>query len=609
MYRYSWSAWLLCAPLLVAAPAPIVRLLHQRVPMRDSIQLDTNVFHPVSSSRYPAILIRTPYDKGADLLASYQSFLDHGYALIVQDVRGRYLSEGTFDPLDQEGPDGYDTLNWIARQPWSDGKVGMLGGSYLGISQWKVAVLNNPHLKAIFPIVSGSDDYLDRFYSPGGAEKLGHRLLWLSENLLAPGVRRPKFEDYIYHLPLRTADRASTGQTLPIYQRSQDHPSYDSFWKKMSVRQKLDRVHVPVFSTGGWYDNYVQSDLEAFSTLNKTPGRKSGQQRVLIGPWPHNMSIKFPGIDFGPDSSAPLRAYQLEWFDHWLKGIPEQDAVRQYSGIWHNVRSEVTEAPVHIFVMGANRWRDEQDWPLTRTQYTPLYLTGKGHANSLNGDGALEWKPPKKDKADQFLYDPQKAVPTVGGAVCCNPKIFPWGPMDQRFVERRSDVLVYTTKPLKRALEVTGPVRVMLYAATSVPDTDFTAKLVDVFPNGEARNLTDGLTRLRYRAGLQKPVLARPGEIYPIAIDAGVTSNVFLSGHRIRLEISSSNFPRFDRNPNTGRPLADETVLKKATQTVYHSPEYASRIILPMIPELTPSTASRYGANKNPSDRLTFKAR
>ncbi len=595
--------------MLLGAPAPIVRLLNQRIAMRDSVQLDTHVFHPNSASRFPAILIRTPYGKGLDLLPSYEAFVNRGYAMVVQDVRGRYLSDGTFDALDQEGADGYDTLNWIARQPWSDGKVGMLGGSYLGISQWKVAVLNNPHLKAIFPIVSGYDDYLDRFYSPGGAEKLGHRLLWFSENLLAPGVSRPKFESYIYHVPLRTADHAATGQTVPMYQRIQDHPTYDSFWKKVSVREKIDRVHVPVFSVGGWYDNYIQSDLEAFSILSKSASRKNGQQRILVGPWPHSMSVKFAGVDFGQDSSAPLRAYQLEWFDHWLKGAPEQDAIRQYSGIWHNVRSEVTEAPVQIFVMGANRWRDEQEWPLARTLYTPLYLAGKGHANSLGGDGLLEWKLPKKDKADQFLYDPQKPVPTMGGAVCCNPKIFPWGPMDQRTVERRSDVLVYTTKPLKRALEVTGPVRVMLYAATSMPDTDFTAKIVDVFPNGDARNLTDGLIRLRYRAGIQKAVLARPGEIYPITIDAGVTSNVFLPGHRIRLEVSSSNFPRFDRNPNTGRPIADETVLKKAEQTVYHSPQFPSHMILPVVPELTSTTASRYGAKKNPTDRLTFKAR
>src|SRR5205814_7570409 len=331
----------------------------------------------------------------------------------------------------------------------------------------------------------------------------------------APGVRRPNFADYIYHTPLRTSDRAATGQTLPLLQRVLDHPAYDSFWKNLSVRGKIDRVRIPVFSVGGWYDNYVESDLEAFTALtqhsDRVTNRLSGTHRILIGPWPHNMSIKFPGVDFGPDSSAPIRAYQIEWFNRWLKGINEPEPLRQYSAVWHNTPSEVTEAPVHIFVMGVNRWRDEQEWPLHRTRYTPLYLGSKGHANGLDGDGVLEWKAPKKDKIDQFVSDPKKPVPTMGGAVCCNPKIFPWGPMDQRPVERRPDVLVFTTKPLKQEVEVTGPIRVVLYAATSATDTDFTAKLVDVFPNGEARNLTDGLLRLRYRNGLDKPVLAQPG--------------------------------------------------------------------------------------------------
>lgn len=577
--------------------------------MRDSVLLDTHVFHPATAARFPTLLIRTPYDKGADLLPSYDSFINHGYAVVVQDVRGRHLSEGSFNALDQEGPDGYDTLNWIAAQPWSNGKIGMLGGSYLGIAQWKVAVLNNPHLKAIFPVVSGYDDYLDRFYSTGGAEKLGHRLLWLSENLTPPGIPRPRFQDFIYHLPLRTSDRAATGQTLPFFQHVLDHPSYDSFWKKTSVREKIDRVHVPVFSVGGWYDNYVESDLEAFSALHKGGNLSDGQHRILVGPWPHNMSIKFPNVDFGPDSSAPVRAYQLEWFDHWLKGTPEQESARPFEGFWHNVRSEVTEAPVHIFVMGVNRWRDEQDWPLARTRYTPLYLAGKGHANTLTGDGALDWSAPKKEKSDQFTYDPKTPVPTLGGAVCCNPKVFPWGPMDQRLVEQRADVLVFTTKPLKREIEVTGPVRVILYASTSAPDTDFTAKLLDVFPNGEARNLTDGALRMRYRSGLDKPALAHPGEIYSLTIDAGVTSNVFLPGHRIRLEIASSNFPRFDRNPNTGRTIADETVLKKAQQTVYHGAHYASHIVLPMVPELTSARLTRYVPKKSPSAQSSFQAR
>jgi putative CocE/NonD family hydrolase len=242
------------------------------------------------------------------------------------------------------------------------------------------------------------------------------------------------------------------------------------------------------------------------------------------------------------------------------------------------------EAPVHIFVMGANRWRDEQEWPLARTQYTQLYLASKGHANSLTGDGALAWTLEKKSKPDEFAYDPRFPVPTMGGAVCCDPKVFPWGPMDQRSVEKRNDVLVYTSQPMKRELEVTGPIKVVLYVSTSAPDTDFTAKIIDVFPNGEARNLTDGILRMRYRHGLDKAELAQPREIYPLTIDAGVTSNVFLPGHKIRVEISSSNFPRFDRNQNTGRAIADETALATAQQSVYHGRTYPSHVLLPVIP-------------------------
>jgi putative CocE/NonD family hydrolase len=582
------SFFLLVASLLVASPGatsanPIDRTLHVRVCMRDGVHLDSNIFRPSATGRYPAILLRTPYGKGSDLPPGYSSFLNRGYAVVLQDVRGRYSSEGIFDALNQEGPDGYDTINWIASQPWSDGKVAMIGGSYLGIAQWRVALLNNPHLKAIFPVVSGSDDYFDRFYSSGGATKLGHRLLWFSENLNAPHTPQAKFDDYVNHLPLRTADRAATHQTLGIYQTILAHPTYDSFWKELSIRDNIDRVRVPVFLVGGWYDNYVEGDLDAFAALRKLSANPDTKHRILIGPWAHNMSTPFAGVNFGDDSSAPIRAYQIEWFDHWLKGTPE--AAAPYAAeTWHQTRAEVDEAPVQIFVMGANRWRDEQEWPLARTQYTPFYLASQGRANTLYGDGTLELKPPKLPESDQFIYDPRKPVPTMGGAVCCDPKIFAWGPMDQRAVEKRPDVLVYNSAALKHDFEVTGPVRVVLYASTSAPDTDFTAKLVDVFPNGEARNLTDGMLRLRYRDGLEKAEPARPGEVYALNIDAGVISNMFLAGHSIRLEISSSNFPRFDRNPNTGRPIADETVLKTAEQTIYHSHLYASHIILPVIP-------------------------
>lgn len=550
----------LCCVALGAAPRATVKRFNVRIPMRDGIHLSANVYRPEDLARMPTILVRTPYGKGLDINDHYQAFVDRGYAIVVQDVRGRHDSEGVFRPLHQEAADGDDTLNWIARQAWSDGRIGMMGGSYLGIVQWRVALLNNPHLKAIFPVVSGADEYRDRFYSTGGAMKIGNRLNWMSDNLRVPGYVTD-FSKYVLHLPLRTSDVAATGQVSEMYQEAIAHPAFDGFWKSVSTREQMYKMRVPVFTVGGWYDNFVESDLEAFASLS----RGSGAHRILIGPWPHNMSVKIPGVDYGAHSAVSVRWLQLEWFDHWLKG---------------KNTSLAAQPPVRIFVMGANRWREERQWPPEGTRTAALFLASRGHANTLDGDGTLRDQPLRRGVEDRFVYDPGAPVPTRGGAVCCNPRVFPWGPMDQRPVERRPDVLVYTTAPLARDVEAIGPVKVVLYAATSARDTDFTAKLVDVFPDGEARNLTDGILRLRYRKTVEKEELATPGEVYRIVIDAGVTSNVFLKGHRIRVEISSSNFPRFDRNPNTGRPVAQETRWERAAQTIYHDRSRPSQLVL-----------------------------
>jgi len=558
----------------------MVTQLHVLVPMRDGIHLAANVFRPDGIAAIPTILIRTPYGKGLAPNSNQQAFVDHGYAVVVQDVRGRYESKGTFSPLRQESPDGDDTLNWIAKQPWSDGKIGMQGGSYLGIVQWRVALLNNPHLKALFPWVSGDDDYRDRFYSTGGAMKLGHRLLWMEENLRDYELAEPDFRKYIWTLPLRRADVAAAGRHSTSFQNALNHPDYDSFWQSLSIQQQLKNLKIPVFSVGGWYDNYVESDLEAFTTLRKN----SNLNRIMIGPWPHDLMAKFPGVDFGPDARVGLRRVQFDWFDHWLKG-------KETPGL--------STPPVQIFVMGINQWRGENEWPLSRTQFTRFYLESGGKANSLDGDGALSQQLPprfRKEPPDKFVYDPRNPVRTHGGAVCCNPAVFPWGPIDQRPVEKRNDVLVYTTEPLTQDLEVTGTIQVTLFASSSAPDTDFSAKLVDVFPDGLARNLADGLQRARYRNSPSKQEFLTRGEIARFRIDAGVTSNVFRKGHRIRVEISSSNFPRFDRNPNTGRAIADETELKPADQVVYHDRKHASYILLPVIPPEHQSETAAHAA-------------
>jgi putative CocE/NonD family hydrolase len=524
--------------------------------MRDGVRLSTNVFLPAAPGRYPTLLVRTPYGKGTVLIPGYKVFLENRFAVVVQDVRGRYDSQGVFRPPLQEDNDGNDTLNWIAAQRWSDGGVGMLGGSYLGIAQWRAALTRNPHLRAIFPVVSGSDEYLDRFYSRGGALKLGHRMQWIAENLTLPAYPRMPFDSFIFHLPTRTMDKLVTGQTVGFFQDSLNHPSYDSYWRSRSTWDRLHETAAPAFIVGGWYDNYVESDLATFSLLSK----RSAAHRILVGPWPHNMSAEFPGVSFGRQSGANIRRIQLDWFKHWMK---EPNPVPEFA-----------QPPVRIFVMGANVWRDENEWPIARTKYTSLYLTG---GRTLSTE-------PKSPGRDEYFYDPSNPVPTRGGAVCCNPKVLPWGPMDQRDVEARQDVLVYSTPALKEAVEVTGEVRLVLYVSTSVSDTDFTAKLVDVFPNGEARNLCDGILRLRYRNGIQKSQLAKPNEIYAIQISAGVTSNLFKTGHRIRVEVSSSNFPRFDRNLNTGRLNADEQRMQIARQTVHHGSRYPSHLVLPVIP-------------------------
>jgi uncharacterized protein len=564
-YLYLIPACLAAGTLLVpAAQKPAAHALHAKIPMRDGVHLAANVYLPAEHTRFPVILERTPYNKGTEISPNYEALVEHGYAVVVEDVRGRYESEGTFDPLHQETADGDDTLNWIARQPWSDGKIGMTGGSYRGIVQWKAALVNNPHLKAIFPVVSGYDDYRDRFYSPGGAMKIGQRLEWMSENLKVPGYR-PDFSKYVLHLPLATADVAATGQTSRMYRDATAHPAFDGFWRAISTREQIAKVKVPVFAVGGWYDNYAQSDLEAFAALHKT----SGLNRVLIGPWPHNMSIPLPEGHFGRDSGAPIRKYQIEWFDQWLMGKDSE---------------LLSEPPVKVFVMGTNEWREMREWPPAEARPRRFFLDSGGKANTAAGDGSLLEHTPAHKAQDRYVFDPRDPVPTRGGAVCCNPKVLPWGPMDQRPVEQRRDVLVYTSGPLKQDLEVIGSVQVVLYVSTSARDTDFTAKLVDVGPDGYARNLTDGILRMRYRNSLSEPQPVNPGEVYKVTVDAGVTGNVFLKGHRIRVEIASSNFPRFDRNPNTGGPIAQETKLIKASQTVYHDRERPSQLVLMVMP-------------------------
>ncbi len=552
-------------------PARIEAQVGVAVPMRDGVRLAADVFLPRGRpSRWTTVLIRTPYNRKAPSMAAYRFFAQNGFAVAIEDVRGRYASQGTFGAISQEGPDGNDSINWVSEQPWSNGLVVMAGGSYLGIAQWWAAVQDNPHLIGISPICSGDDEYLDRFYSTGGALQIGHRLLWFAENLTPPSQVRTSFGSYIYHLPLRTSDIAASDVVIPSWRRAIDHPSDGKYWTPLSIRDRLNRVLIPVLSFGGWFDTYAESDLDAYSRLS----REGKPVETWIGPWGHNPSLRFATENFGPQAHVYIKSKQLEWFHRLTEASASAD------------RGAQSSATLHLFVMGPNIWREEREWPLARTHYRSFYLNSGGHANSRYGDGALEWRPAAKAQPDQFTYDPKRPVPTIGGAICCEPKVLPPGPLDQSPVEGRKDVLVYTSAPLPERIEVTGPVRVLLYVATSANDTDFTAKLVDVQPDGRPLLVTDGLQRLRYRLSLAAPVFVAKNKPYQINIDAGVTSYVFEPKHRIRLEISSSNFPRFDRNLNTVRPNGDGTKMNKAHQTVFHETGYASAIILPVIPEI-----------------------
>lgn len=552
---------LLAAVTLLAATHLLITERDQRLRMRDGMHLSTNVFRPATKQRVPAILFRTPYNKKDTVPPGWGVFLDAGFAVVTQDVRGRGDSDGQFGNLRDEGPDGVATIDWIASQPWSNGCVAMLGGSYTGIVQYRAALAGSKHLCAIAPTVAGWDEYTDRYYSRGGALRLGHRLLWLAENMRRPGYFET-FARYTKTLPLREADRAATGRRLDLWQDVLSHPVPDSFWQTISTRDHIREITIPTFIVGGWYDNYVQSDLEAFAALQKL----GVPVRAVIGPWAHNMSARFDGVDFGPDAQAPLRKLQIDWFRRYLtKELPTSAPPR----------------PLRLFVMGANVWRDETAWPPPDAQPVPFYLSSSGHANSRRGDGSLQIPAPHEAGSDRFVYDPANPVPTRGGNVCCDPKFFPWGPLDQSTVEDRSDVLVYSSPPLPHDVEMAGPVTLDVWMSTSAVDTDLTAKLVNVDRFSKPRILADGILRLRYRDGHRKLVPAKPGDVYRVTVDLGATAALFRAGERIRLEISSSNFPRFDRNLNLGLG-PDSADMTSAHQTIFHGGPMPSRLLLPI---------------------------
>ncbi|MBI1940230.1 MAG: CocE/NonD family hydrolase, partial [Acidobacteria bacterium] len=540
--------------------------------------LRADVYRPSAEGNFPVLLQRTPYDKRGSVDFGPKAAA-RGYVMISQDVRGRYTSEGDWYPFKYESQDGYDTVEWAAALPYSNGKVGMFGASYVGATQMLAAIAKPPHLAGIFPVVTASN-YHDGWTYQGGAFVQWFNESWtsgLAQDTLDRRVQRANnpILDWIWKLPLAAypfLDMGSAETLAPYFADWLAHPDYDDYWKQWSIEDHHADIQVPAFHVGGWYDIFMGGTLRNYAGIKARGGSEAARrgQRLLVGPWYHGPFTGQSGdVNFGPEAKGDTEELMLRWYDVLLKG--EKNGLER-------------EKPVKIFVMGENVWREEDDWPLARARSTRYYLHSGGKANSLSGDGTLSTETQQSEPADRFVYDPAEPVPTVGGGLCCDNERLASGAFDQRAVEARADVLVYTTPEFEQDFEVTGPVRLELYASSSAVDTDFTAKLVDVWPNGFAQNLTDGILRARYRNSHQKPEFMNPGGVYKITIDLWATSNVFRKGHRLRLEVSSSNFPRFNRNLNAGEISMHGTRMLKASNTIYHDPEHPSALILPVVP-------------------------
>jgi len=551
--------------------------------MRDGVVLRADVYRPQAEGKFPVLLQRTPYNKAGGFEFGLKAAA-RGYVVIIQDVRGRFTSEGDWYTFKHESQDGYDTVEWAASLSYSNGKVGMFGGSYVGATQMLAAISSPPHLAGIFPVVTASN-YHDGWTYQGGAFEQWFNESWTSglaqdtlnrraqrsTNALM-GIEKLPLTDY----PLFNAGLPEAAESLhelaPYFLDWLAHPSYDDYWKQISIEDHHDKVMVPVYSVAAWYDIFLGGSLRNYTGIKARGGNDAARQgqRLLVMIGGHaGGGRKIGEVDFGPQADVDPDEIMLRWYDHVLKGI--ENGVER-------------EKPVKIFVMGKNVWREEDDWPLARAQSTRYYLRSNGNANGLNGDGSLSTAAPQSEPEDHFVDNPADPVPTLGGPLCCDAGHLAPGPRDQRPVEARQDVLVYTTPEFKQDFEVTGPVSLDLYARSTAVDTDFTAKLVDVWPNGFAQNLTEGIVRGRYRAFQDKPESMNPGETYRFTIDLWATSNVFLPGHRLRLEVSSSNFPRFDRNLNTGEDPGRGTRIAKAGNTIVHDREHPSALVLPVVP-------------------------
>jgi putative CocE/NonD family hydrolase len=575
----TWMALILPLAAVAAEHYEVTVERNVAVKMRDGVTLRADIYRPKADGKFPVLLVRTPYDKSGPMGFGLRAAA-RGYVVVAQDVRGRFESEGEWYPFKYESQDGYDTVEWAAALPYSNGKVGMFGGSYVGATQFLAAIARPPHLAGICPNVTASN-YHDGWTYQGGAFEQWFNESWTTG--LAKNTMRRRVESsgnalaWTKILPLRAypvLEAPESEGLAPYFTDWLAHPNYDDYWKQWSIEDHYAQIQVPVLSFAAWYDIFLGGSLKNYVRLKTEAGteaaRRGQQLAVTVGGHAGQSSTgKVGAVEFGDKLPADSDEVTLRWYDWLLKG--EANGVEK-------------EKRIRIFVMGKNEWRDEDDWPLARAKNTRYFLHSSGTANGLAGNGSLSTVAPLEEKADQFVYDPADAVPTIGGPLCCGALPTGIGPEDQRPAEARNDVLVYTTPAFAKDTEVTGPVSLDLYVSSSAVDTDFTGMLVDVWPNGFAQNLTSGILRLRYRNSQEKPELANPGETYHITVDLWATSNVFLAGHKLRLEVSSSNFPRFDRNLNTGEEQARATRMIKATNVIYHDKAHPSALVLPVVP-------------------------
>ncbi len=556
--------------------------------MRDGVTLRADIYRPDADGKFPVLLKRTPYNKlgSSGEIEFAHKAASRGYVVIMQDVRGRYSSDGDWYTFINEPADGYDTVEWAAALPYSDGRVGMWSGSYVGATQMLAAMAHPPHLAGICPVVTASN-YHENWTYQGGAFEQWFNQSWtsgLAQDTFNRSIQKasnarlgqdvlPLTKYPLFNLSTPGAANVSTQALAPYFLDWLAHPSYDDYWKKVSIEAHFSDINVPALHIAAWYDIFLGGSLKNYQGLKvsaATEEARKGQQLLVTIGGHAGGGRNIGEIDYGPEAEKFNETeITLRWYDFLFKGVQNEFA---------------SPSRVKIFVMGLNQWREEADWPLARAKDTKYFLHSQSNANSSKGSGSLSTSAPASEPSDKFIYDPTKPVPTIGGPLCCDGFHLAPGPRDQRSVEERADVLVYSTTPLDHDMEVTGPVRLDFFASSSAVDTDFTAKLVDVFPDGSAINLSEGILRARYRDSREIPALLIPGKVYPLTMDLWATSNLFRLGHRIRLEISSSNFPRFDRNLNTGESAATSSKSAVATNTILHDDAHPSALVLPVVP-------------------------